>query len=76
MIDPLTPLHTVYFGACVCYLAGLVRFQFFDPSTGFTLITATQLLIVAIAGAVVPILTGSVLTLHLANRKFQRLMAE
>ncbi|MCC5970160.1 MAG: hypothetical protein JJU15_09430 [Pararhodobacter sp.] len=76
VIDPLTPLHTVYFVACVCYLVGLVRFQFFDPSAGFTWITATQLLIVAIAGAVVPILTGSVLTLHLANRKLQRLVAE
>lgn len=75
-IEPLIPLYKVYFVSCLCYLAGLVRFQFFDPSAGFTWIIATQLLIVAVAGAAVPILTGSVLTLHFANRKLQRLAAE
>jgi len=75
-IESLNPLYTAYFVACVCYLVGLVRFQFFDSAGGFTLITAVQLLVVAVAGAVVPILTGSVLTLRFANRKLQRLAAE
>lgn len=75
-IEPLTPLYLIHFGACVCYLVGLARFQFFDPSAGFTLLTAAHLLIVAASGALVPILTGSVFTLHFANRKLQRLAAE
>ncbi|MBL4918010.1 hypothetical protein [Szabonella alba] len=75
-VEPLNPLYSIYFGVCVCYLAGLLRFQFFDPSAGFTWVTATQLLIVAVAGALLPILTGSVLTLHFANRKLQRLADE
>jgi hypothetical protein len=75
-VEPLTPLYLIHFGVCVCYLVGIMRFQFFDPSTGFTLLTAVHLLIVVVSGALVPILTGSVFTLHLANRKLQRLAAE
>lgn len=75
-IEPLTPLYSAYFCVSACYLVGFLCLQFYDFSGGFTLISAILLLIVAIAGALVPILTGSVLTLHFANRKLQRLAAE
>jgi len=75
-IEPLVPLYTIYAVVCVCYLAGFLRFQFFDSTTEFTLFAAVQIVIVAIAGALVPFLTGSVLTLHFANLKLRRLAAD
>lgn len=75
-IEPLTPLYSAYFGVSVCYLVGFVCLQFYDFSGDFTLISAILLLIIAIAGTLVPVLTGSVLTLHFANRKLQRLATE
>ena len=75
-IEPLTPLYTVYAGVCVCYLAGFVRFQFFDRGSDLSWITAAQLLVAAFAGALVPFLTGSVLTLHFAHRKLDKLASE
>lgn len=75
-IEPLIPLYSIHFAACVCYLIGFVRFQFFDPSTGFTFFTAVHLLLVLVSGALVPVLAGSVFALHFANRRLQRLASE
>ena len=75
-MEPLAPLYLIHFGVCVYYLVGFVRFQFFDPSADFNLLTVAHLLTVAVSAALVPILTGSVFTLHFANRKLQRLVAE
>jgi hypothetical protein len=53
-----------------------LHFRFFGHSPTFTLIETIQLLTVAVAGIMVPILTGSVLTLHFASRRLQRLTNE
>lgn len=75
-IEPLVPLYTIYAGVCASYLVGLLRFRFYDHSADFTWFTAAQLVIVAIAGILVPVLTGSVLTLHFTHLKMNRLGAE
>lgn len=75
-VEPLVPLYTIYAGVCACYLVGFLRFQFFDHGAAFSWITAAQVLVVAVAGALVPVLTGSVLTLHFTHRKLDALATE
>ena len=75
-IEPLVPLYTIYAGVCICYLVGFLRFQFFDHSADFSWVSAVQVLIVAVAGALVPVLTGSVLTLHFSHRRLEKLASE
>jgi hypothetical protein len=75
-IEPLEPLFTIYAAVCIFYLVGFLRFQFFVDITAFSWIDTVQLLSVAIAGVLVPILTGSVLTLHFASRRLDRLASE
>ena len=75
-IEPLETLFTVHVAVCVYYIIGHFRFQFFDHSDVFTVIEAVQLLSVAAAGVLVPILTGAVLTLHFASRRLQKLTDE
>jgi len=75
-IDPLSPLYDLYLGVCAVYLAGFLHFNFFDYSTEFTWFKACIIICVAVAGALVPLLTGSVLTLHFASKKLERLGSE
>jgi hypothetical protein len=75
-IDPLSPLYDLYLGVCAVYLAGFLHFNFVDYSTEFTWFKACLIICVAVAGALVPLLTGSVLTLHFASKKLERLIAE
>jgi len=75
-MDPLEPLYTIYASVCLLYLAGFIRFQFFDYPDIFNLATALQLLILAVSGLLIPVLTGSVLTLCFAHRRLQRLTDE
>jgi len=75
-IDPLSPLYDVYLGVSALYLAGFLHLNFFDYSTEFTWFKACLLICVAVAGTLVPLLTGSVLTLHFASKKLDRLIAE
>ena len=75
-IEPLTPLYTIYAAVCVCFIAGFLRFQFFDTGTDLDLITALQIVIVSICGALVPILTGSVFTAHFTALKIEKLARE
>ncbi|MEH6645271.1 hypothetical protein [Sulfitobacter sp.] len=72
-IDPLSPLYNIYSGVSALYLAGFLHFNFFDYSTDFNWFTACLIICVAVAGALVPVLTGSVLTLHFITVKFERL---
>ena len=76
VIDPLEPLFTIYASVCVFYLVGFLRFQFFDHTAGYTWIETIQILTVAAAGILVPILTGSVLTVHFASRRLRKIAAE
>lgn len=75
-IDPLSPLYNIYMGVSALYLAGFLHFNFFDYSTEFTWFKACLIICVAVAGALVPLLTGSVLTLHFVSRKLERLIGE
>lgn len=75
-IEPLGTLFTIHVAVCVYYIVGCLYFQLFDHSAAFSAIEALQLLSVAAAGLLVPILTGSVLTLHIASRRLERLANE
>jgi hypothetical protein len=75
-IDPLSPLYNIYSGVCALYLAGILHFKFFDYGTDFSWFTACLIICVAVAGALVPLLTASVLTLHFASKRLERLIAE
>lgn len=75
-IEPFEPLFTIYAAVCIYYVVGALRFQFFDHAAAFTLIETVQLLTVAVAGVLVPILTGSVITLHITGRRLQKLADE
>lgn len=68
-IDPLSPLYDLYWGVSALYLAGFFHIKFFEHGTDFTFFTEILIIIVAIAGALVPVLTGSVLTLHYAKSR-------
>lgn len=72
-IEPLSPLYTFYFGVSALYLAGFFYFSFIDQSTEYSWLAACLVICVAIAGALVPVLTGSVLTLHFASQRLHRL---
>lgn len=72
-IEPLSVLNNLAVVSFLVFATGFVRFQFFDPLDGFTLITATQLIITTIAMVFVPILFGAVLTLELARRRLEAL---
>ena len=75
-VDPLSPLYNIYMGVSALYLAGFLHFNFFDYGTEFTWFRAGIIICVAVAGALVPVLTGSVLTLHFANVKLRKLADE
>ena len=75
-VDPLSPLYNIYMGVSALYLAGFLHFNFFDYGTEFTWFRAGIIICVAVAGILVPVLTGSVLTLHFASKKLERLIAE
>jgi len=75
-IDPLSPLYDFYLGVCAVYLAGFLHFKFFEHGPDLSWFTACLIICVAVAGALVPVLTGSILTLHFASRKLERLIAE
>lgn len=75
-IKPLEPLCKVYIGASALFLVGFLRFRFMDQPTEFIWFEGASIIAVAIAGALIPILFGSVLTLHFADRKLERLLSE
>lgn len=75
-IEPLLPLYTIYVCVCVCYLAGFLRFQFFEIPAEIQWLTALQLIIVVTTGALVPILTGSVVATHFSDTRLQKLADE
>ncbi len=76
VFGPLSPLFTIYAVVCVYYVIGALRFQFFDQTVTFTWIEAIQILTVAVAGLLVPVLTGSVMMLHFTGRRLQMLAEE
>ena len=75
-IEPLEPLCKVYMGASALFLVGFVRFRFMDQPAEFTWFAGAFVIAVTIAGALLPILLSSMLTLHFADRKLERLISE
>ncbi len=72
-VEPLEALFTIHVAVCLYYVVGCLCLQFFDQGPTFSALEAVQLLSVAAAGILVPVLTGSVLTLHFADRRLRRL---
>ncbi len=72
-IEPLAPLYTIHAAVCVFYLVGFLRFRLFDYTIDAGWLIAVQITLVVLAGILVPILTGSVFTLHFFSRRLQRL---
>lgn len=75
-IAPLSPLYDIYLGVSALYLVGFLHFNFADYSTGIDWLSACMVISVAVAGTLVPVLTGAVLILHLTSKKLDRLIAE
>jgi len=76
VLAPLEPLSTIYALVCTFYVVGALRLQFFDHTVTFNAIEAIQVVSVATAGVLVPILTGSVIALHFTSRKLEKLASE
>jgi hypothetical protein len=62
-IDPLSPLYDLYVGVCAMYLASFLHLNLFEHGTDLNLYAACLVIFVAITGILVPVLTGSILTL-------------
>lgn len=75
-IEAFSPVYSIHAGACAVYLAGFLHFNFFAEGADLTWLTASLLIVVVFAGALVPLLTGSVITLHFAGRRLSKLMNE
>lgn len=75
-IEPFSPLYTIYMSVCALYLAGFVHFNFFAHDADLNLLTAALLIAAAIAGVLMPFLTGSVIILHFASQRLERLINE
>jgi len=75
-IDPLSPLYDFYLGVCAVYFAGFLHFNFVAHGADLNLFTAGLLIAAAVAGVLIPLLTGSVITLHFASQRLERLMNE
>lgn len=76
VFQPLEPLFTIYVFVCACYLAGFVRFSFFDYPTDFSWATALQIIAIVTTGIFIPFLTGAVLMLYFSIRRLDRLVRE
>lgn len=75
-IDPLSPLYDFYLGVCAVYLAGFLYFNFVAHGAELNLFSAGLLFSAAVSGVLIPLLTGSVITLHFASQRLERLMNE
>ncbi|WP_299205105.1 hypothetical protein [uncultured Tateyamaria sp.] len=71
VIEPLKLIDVTFFAACILYLIGFFQLQYFDYRDGVTWLMGAQILLVAIAGLLVPILIGSFVTIHLTKRRLE-----
>ncbi|WP_299047234.1 hypothetical protein [uncultured Tateyamaria sp.] len=74
MIEPLEVVHLALLGASALYLAGFLRLNLFAQTDEFSWASGAFVLVAATAGLLVPVLTGSVLTLRFADRRLARLI--
>ena len=73
MIEPLEPVYLASLGANALYLVGFLNLSFADQPSEYTLLSGAFISIVALAGVLVPFLTGSALTLRLADQRWRNL---
>lgn len=76
MIEPLEVVHLALLSASGLYLAGFLRLNLFGQNGEFSLASGAFILLVAAAGLLVPVLTGSALTLHFTDRRLGKLLRE
>lgn len=76
IVEPLEPLHTVLLVASALYLIGFLRLTFVGEPNDFTLMSGAAIFAVALSGLLLPVLTGSVITLQFAERRFAKLIEE
>ncbi|WP_299502481.1 hypothetical protein [uncultured Roseobacter sp.] len=74
MIEPLEVVPLALLGASALYLVGFLRLNLFGQNGEFSLASGAFVLLAAAAGLLVPVLTGSVLTLRFADRRLARLI--
>lgn len=74
-VEPLEPQFSIYGALCVYYLAGFVWLSFIADTASYSVLDAFKIVSFGVAGLLVPILTGSVLTLSFTKRRLQA-MAE
>jgi hypothetical protein len=74
--EPFEPAYLALLGASALYLVGFLRLTFASQQSEYTWIAGCFVLAVAIAGLLVPFLTGSVLALYLADKRLGRLLSE
>lgn len=74
--DPLFPIFCCHLWACVLFLIGFMHFSVFDQGYGYTIFTALLAICSAVAGALIPVLSGSVVALYFVNTRLNRLIRE
>ena len=76
MIEPLEVVHLALVGTNVLYLAGFLHLNLFNQPSEYTLTAGGFVFAVAVAGLLVPVLTGSALTLYFADKRLRGLLVE
>ncbi|WP_300058492.1 hypothetical protein [uncultured Roseobacter sp.] len=76
IVEPLNTLYMGLLAASAVYLIGFLRLTFAGQPDGFTLISGAAILTFGLSGLLLPILTGSVITLQFAERRFAKLIEE
>ena len=76
VIEPLEVVHLALVGASALYLAGFLRLNVFGQTGEFSMASGAFILLAAAGGLLVPVLTGSALTLHFADRRLGKLLRE
>jgi hypothetical protein len=76
IVEPLEPIHTTLLVASAIYLIGYLRLTFAVQPPEFTWFSGAFIFAVALSGLLVPFLTGSVITLQFAERRFTKLIEE
>lgn len=76
IIEPLDFLSTVHLVTCGYFIFGYANLKFFLQQTDFSTLASVQILLVATAGFMVPILTGALTLLLVLSRRIHTLESE
>ena len=76
MIEPLEAVYAALLVVSALYLVGFLSLTFASQPGEYTLLAGAYISIVAVAGVLVPILTGSALTLRFADRRWRNLFLD